>query len=513
MAQLPVVAAKGRGNENMTPPIRVGERRELFLDDHLIEQMDGLKRRVTPARKNPAGPVIVPQSPLEPMGYCFGSVLYDADERQYKAWLMGCRLRDPKIAPHAVGGYYFVSEDGLHWDRPQLDCVDGGAPNQFAALDSAAARRGHWPMAYEFFGVTHDPNEADPQRRYKLGGLFREQNYQGPAHPNQHHEGERRGLFVACSADGMHWSPHGEPATHATVDGLTTWMHEPDGYVLYGRTRYHAPDMLARFGDDPFFQKNNWGRSVTRAASRDFFNWEPAGGDIVMAADPEDGIGAEIYGMHVFPYEGIYIGLVQVFHNYAQRIWLEVQLAVSRDNISFTRLSDRTPFIPAGDVGSWDRFNQAPANSPPIAVGENELRFYYSGRNIRHSTILCNDDDDGIDSDLPYLMGLGAASIQRDRFAGLEATFATGVLRTRLLQIEHPGLYVNLEAPYGALDVVLLDEAGRPIAGATATVTQVDSTQYAMHVPELAAAARNPLQIEFRLRNARLYSFWSAPLP
>ena len=74
---------------------------------------------------------------------------------------------------------------------------------------------------------------------------------------------------------------------------------------------------------------------------------------------------------------------------------LDVQLAVSRDGVRFTRdrgtiaarqgaRPTRTAFLPNGPVGSWDRFNQSLANNPPIAVGD-ELRFYYGGRTYRHA--------------------------------------------------------------------------------------------------------------------------------
>ena len=94
-------------------------------------------------------------------------------------------------------------------------------------------------------------------------------------------------------------------------------------------------------------------------------------------------MGTETYGMMVFPYESVYIGLVRVFHNQPGQSYLDVQLAVSRDSIHFSRVGDRSPFIPVGPIGSWDRFNNSIANNPPIVIGD-ELRFYYAGRTYRH---------------------------------------------------------------------------------------------------------------------------------
>ena len=119
--------------------------------------------------------------------------------------------------------------------------------------------------------------------------------------------------------------------------------------------------------------------------------------------------------MMVFPYQGVYIGLVQVFHNMPDDCTLDLQLAVSRDTHTFVRVGDRSPFIPLGGVGEWDRFNLSPANNPPIEVGD-ELRFYYGGRPYRHSPYAGPDKGDPAG-------GIGFATVPRDRFVSLDATF------------------------------------------------------------------------------------------
>ena len=58
----------------------------------------------------------------------------------------------------------------------------------------------------------------------RLGGLFLQRNYHGQ-NEDPWHPGQRRGLFVAFSSDGIHFSPCSEPATYAIVDGLATWHY------------------------------------------------------------------------------------------------------------------------------------------------------------------------------------------------------------------------------------------------------------------------------------------------
>src|SRR6185436_12879087 len=153
----------------------------------------------------------------------------------------------------------------------------------------------------------------------------------------------------------------------------------------------------------------------------------PLTAPVVLTADLQDKPITEIYSLKVFPYEAIYIGLVQVLHSAPEEGTLDVQLAVSRDSVHFTRVGDRGTFIPLGPVGSWDRFNLSLANNDPIVVGD-ELRFYYSGRLYRHAPY--SGPDKGVDKS-----SIGFATIKRDRFVALEASFDGGEIIVDLLDV------------------------------------------------------------------------------
>lgn len=89
-------------------PVRIGKERQLFLDDHLIERTEHLVRRVQPARKHEAIPLIVPREDWEPEGYVVPSVLYDEEEKLFKRWADG----------YGIGVFSFTSRDGIRWERP-----------------------------------------------------------------------------------------------------------------------------------------------------------------------------------------------------------------------------------------------------------------------------------------------------------------------------------------------------------------------------------------------------------
>lgn len=488
----------------MTQPIEIRTSRQLFLDGHVIEWCDKLRRRVCPVVKHPHNPVIRPEEDWEPRGYItYGSILYDQEESIYKAWAWGS---GPPNVPGmtAEGGravYYFVSDDGVQWERPCLDVVPD--TNIVAAPDEEPA----WPGYYELFGVSKDLNENDPARRYKMGFLYYLRDYRGfeeaPFHP-----GQLRALGVAFSSDGTHWSPLEKHVSLATMDGTTFWFYDEgrSRYVLYGRTKHIAPEVRARHGEDLFFQRNHWGRAVKRSESEDFVTWTPNEGELILAVDALDDPGDEIYGMSVFPYEGLYIGLVQIFHNYEDAVWLDVQLAVSRDSVHFQRLSDRTPFIPVGEVGAWDRFNNSPANSVPLRV-DDELRFYYGGRSYAHGGAY-KGPDRGLPDPSPFRAGVGLGSVKLDRFAAMEATFEGGRLRTKPLLFEGGQLHVNATVPFGRLEVQALDLTGEPLPDAHGIVEMTEGTGIAFPLSNLHRYAGQPVLLEFAIWNGQLYSFW-----
>ena len=501
-------------NHDSDPPLTLDHTRQLFLDDHVIQWTDKAERRVMAATKHPRNPLVEPTEAWEPAGYIvYGSVLYDRSDRLYKMWAFGTDAQ-PERSPHGCpssrqGVFYFVSDDGLTWNRPGLDVVlvDGRRTNIVVPGPESghSAVLPHW---YELYGVSKDERDEDPRRRFKMGYNYIHRDYEGPD-PAPFHPGQRRGLGVAFSPDGVHWTPHGDLVTRATQDGPTFWHFDECAgrWMLYGRTRYVDPAVRARWGRDAFFQRNHWGRAVNRAESTDFLRWEPDEGERVLHSDVLDGPQHEIYGMSVFAYEGLYIGLVQVFLNYRDRDHLEIQLAVSRDGRRFERLSDRSPFIPVGDVGSWDRFNNSIANNPPLRV-DDELWFYYAGRSYLHPGAGQNMADNGLRCGVRALAGVGLATIRRDRMVALQASFDAGVVRTRPLTTAARRLCVNAAVRFGRLNITARTPAGEAIEGLETDLLRKDGTDM-VALEGLDALQGRPFVLEFTLHNGRLFAFWA----
>lgn len=468
---------------------------QLFLDDYRITSSENLTRRIMPVEKSPANPVLQGDRPWEgerPLLY--GSVLRDG--AKYRMWY---------YMPQGV--CYAESADGVHWMKPLMNLYpwEGAPSNIVAHVGPDAAGAVLYPHFYELFGVFRDDRDPDPARRYKMGYLGLERNYEGPD-MDVFHPSQRRGLGIAASPDGIHWSPVDSWATYAIVDGSTHWTYDPEAglYHLYGRSKRKPAELEAAWKDDPWYQQHFWGRSVAHTTSKDFLHWEhtrPDSAPVVMGADLEDPVASEVYGMGVFKYGDLFIGLVQHFQNRPKDTFLNIQLAVSHDGNDFTRVGDRTPFIPNGGVGDWDRFNLAVANNPPIEDGD-ELRFYYSDRRYRHSPYAGTDSG-------PKTAAIGFGAIKRDRFVALEGDYAGGSLVMKPMRLASADLRLNARADWGAILVEVLDLKGDVVA--KSAPLSADGLDLPVLWETAAPPVGTPVQLRITVKNGQLYALWCAP--
>jgi len=475
------------------PYITLGHQKQLFLDDYLIKSRTNIKRVIHPAQKYEGNPVLWATEPWEPeLNVLYGSVIQD--EGKFKMWYKS-----------GMGVGYAESSDGIRWVKPRLDLVeiDGQKTNLLFLKREKFKGPEILPTFWEPFGVHKDEKDPDPSRRYKMGFLSIIRPYKGPRR-DPFHPTDRRGLGIAGSGDGIHWKLIDAFATEAICDGDTHWMFDEarKKYVLYGRTKKTLPEVESAWSKYNWYKQYHSGRAVARLESGDFLKWDftdPATAPVVLTADIEDEPGTEIYSMKVFPYESVYIGLVQVFHARPETCYLDVQLAVSHDSINFTRVADRSPFIAVGPVGSWDRFNQSLANNSPILVGD-ELRFYYGGRTYRHGPYKGKDTG-------PNSGGIGFATIKRDRFVSLQASFDEGEILTKPLKLPGSNLHLNAKSDFGEIQVEVLDLAGNSIA--RSSTIRDDGLDIVVDWKRGGLEdMKNPVVLRFTLKNACLFAVW-----
>ena len=415
-----------------------GPWRRLFLDAMVVEQSNGLQKVFHPVQKYEGNPVLRGDKPYETAQRSSGPYIYGTVMRDQGLLRMWYHL----IHDGAYCNAYAESQDGIQWVKPDLGLVEfeGSTKNNlFMTLNTDP----HENPPSRSRGQCHNPNIIRLPERLKAKGNYALFCY-----------GSDWGTpRVAYSPDGLHWAFEPETAQKAMFPSSDVIHFFFDPY----QDRFVATRKLG----------SRRGRTVGVAFSKDGINWTlPAEGPVFVPddLDPDD---TQIYGMPVFPYQGMYIGLPWIYHaryfkygeysvnrlHDAQKNsprTVDVQLAWSWDLMNWTR--SRSPLFQLGDEGAWDSI-MIYTDQSPIVMG-NELWFYYGGFNNPH-------DAPGGDSGQ-----IGLATLRIDGFCSMRAEDQEGWLITRREPLKRPAIRINAKVDEGGyLLAEILDEEDRVLDG------------------------------------------------
>ena len=462
--------------------------RQLFIDDRSIAETRGVTHNLNQPAKYAGNPIMIPLYPWEGALWLYGTVWNDTEEGRFRMWYQGqAGMAIPQMgsdidSPWSHIGFdpsnllytagYATSQDGIFWERPNLGVVEykGSRDNNLVMLDAC------------YVNVVKDVRDPDPARRYK--SLF----WQSDTPDGTRNMGD--GVSVAFSPDGLRWTKHPRnPVIARSSDNhmLLGWDDLHGKYVAYARPTVHEGNKTRRIG---------------RAVSDDFESWTDP--EDVLAPDDKDPPGTELYGMPVFKYEGLYLGLLCVYHANSEEPQIrfygdvDIQLAVSRDGIAWERAGDRKPFIPNGPPGSIDTGEIYTALAP-VVMGD-ELWFYYSASHADHGAV----------GGAAYIC---LAKLRRDGFVSVDAGDDTGTLVTKPFRCDGGPLSINAAARGGMVGVAVLDEAGTQHEGysrADCALFDGDSVRHNMtwrSKTSLEDLKGRDIRLKFYLRNAKLFSF------
>lgn len=457
--------------------------RRLFLDSMVVEESYGLSREFHAAQKHDLNPVIRKDRAWEGWGpYVYGTVMWDSGK--LKMWYQG-------IGKNCGDVSYAESGDGIRWTKPELGIIehDGSKNNNIVAPHGAC----HIP------GVIRIPNPTSPDKRWAMYGF---------GYDLTDDKLGRGGPCVAYSPDGLNWN----------------WQRAEEQYQLFSSsdvTNVFFDPYTNRF-TATYKTSNRRHRAVGIALSEDGIKWSKPIEAAVFGADDFDPDATQIYGMPVFPYQGIYIGLPWMYHarwikygKYsAPEVMYEaqegsprtvdVQIAWSHDLISWNRTAKREPFISLGDSDSWDSMQIYTARAPVI-VGD-KLYFYYGGFDKAH-------DDGSADG------AIGLATLRMDGFCSMCAGPKEGWLISRREVFNTPQITINARCrPWGYVAAEIVDRNNNPIPGFTRSdciAFTGDSVRATLKWKTKAFAGQlidKDKKIKFYIKNAELYSYLPADI-
>jgi hypothetical protein len=129
LAAAPGLLAMGFGESYTDDSVllSLGLQKQLFLDDVLIESVQGVTREFHQPRKSEGNPLIVKNKPWEHV-IQFGSsgytILRDPKDNFFKAWYTDEGFTNELVQQGVTWppyrSLYAHSEDGIHWTKPPL---------------------------------------------------------------------------------------------------------------------------------------------------------------------------------------------------------------------------------------------------------------------------------------------------------------------------------------------------------------------------------------------------------
>ena len=396
----------------------------LFFDDQYLDRRENLARRIGQPTQIIEGDYRDPS--LDP-SWGYPSVFRDKETGIWRCLYQG-QLRRSELPTGRNLQHLAVlleSQDGVHWETPELDSrsplTNRVRPNQVLPLDGF----GEWGPCF------YDSQTTNPEERLKAFVQTRDKNQLAAP------------LFV--SSDGLNWKLTKDRNWHPTgIDPAVSgfWNHIRKSYVIAARPRA---------GD----------RRISVYETRDWIEFSDP--EVAIRPDSQDSPAAQVYGMPVFPYAHMFIGLLWIYHttpvvNSGSKFIhgkVDCQLAYSYNGWHFQRCQ-RQPFLPQASQPGEPGYGCIYPSSI-VHTDDNKIRIYSSASEGEHAQVL-SEPERGEGRLLLH-------ELRKDGFNYLESLGGPGWLTTRLLQITGSLLSINIHVPHGSARVQVSSVSGEPLDG------------------------------------------------
>jgi hypothetical protein len=463
----------------------------LFFDSFYLNRWENLRRCVGHPEPAPEATFVDPDHMIA-VGY---PAVFRDEAGKWRCLYQGMPAEPGDASPGDASRQRYPlvaeSDDGMSWKIPDLTKLvplpDRRYPNQVLP----AEKFGQWNHYV-------DERAEDPQQRLK--GLV-----QFP--------GGKTSLWTSSDGlkwsqvEGVEWCRYG-PDTPANA----FWNEERQSYVFVTRPRNPH-------GHTAVYPGIAHPRRYAVSETKDWQTFsEP---ELALMCDSLDPPLAELYGLPVFPYEGIYIGLMWIYDTVPYRSAdpktmrkyyggkVDCQLVYSYNGWHFQRTL-REPFIPNAPTGQYGAGVLHPTTL--MVDDEQSIRIYSSSSKVEHGYHDWLGD---------WETDLGAILMHRlrlDGFMYLESVGGLGILGTRPLFWYGGELRLNVQSVQEAR-VQVTDIAGKAIEGYSFGDCEPFSGDELFWQPRwkngraMADLSKQVLRVEIGLENARIYAIRGDFLP
>jgi len=453
--------------------LQVGNNRELFVDQYLIENLSGVEQRLHHPRNE--GAVLYFDKPWEGNFSAYVTVIKDGD--LYRLYYRG-RRDAGKDGGDAEVTCYAESRDGINWAKPDLGIYTiAGTKNNNVVLAHAA------PVTHNFCPFLDKNPDAKSSQRFKaIGGT-------APG-----------GLKAYVSADGIHWDLLQDKSiiTGGAFDSqnVAFWSESEHKYISYIRTN-------AKEGNISY-------RSVSRSTSTDFINWtrpEP----MKFGNVPYD----HLYTQQTSPYyraPQIYVAIGARFMP-GRQVVSDEQAAILHVNPDYYKDCSDAIFMTTRGGNLYDRTFLESFIRPGIGLENWVSRSNYPALNVvetgKHEMSVYVNESYAQEG-----AHLKRYSMRIDGFVSVHAGMKEGSITTKLIKFEGKELEINYStSAAGSVKVELLDADGKPIPGfSKEDAGEIIGNEIKRIVswknnPSLSAISGQPVRLKFYLKDADLFSF------
>jgi hypothetical protein len=438
-------------------PIDVASRWELFVDEFLVAQKNGVALKLHDPIKREI--VLTTDKPWEGRTCAYFSVIQDGKRvlMYYRGSSGGSDHSDAQVTCVAE------SNDGIHFTRPKLGLIEAGGTK-----DNSVIWRG---VESHNFSPFLDANpKARPEERFKaLGGVKQPgKNWQQGETPG--------GLYAFASADGIQWKKMKDTPviTKGAFDSqnLAFWDTTRNRYTCFSRIGFNKV------------------RAVQSNTSTDFLTWtEPVPHKYAEGVPWEHFYTSATVPCPTAPH--LFLSFPKRFVPARKKVpehegpgVSDAVFMSSRDGVNWDR-----PFLeawvrPGLDLKNWTDRNNMTANGI-IESSDTEWSLYIS-EHYRHA-----------DHRIRRL------TVRRQGFASMHADARGGEFTTHPLKFTGNKLLLNYAtSAAGSIRIDALDESGKSVA----TMPELYGDEFEAKALDVSKLSGRIISLRVRMKDADLYA-------